>query len=70
MGGGGRVGYVGQGSFVIFLFWPSLGEHLFDPQLWTIFQSSLHTLQITFSFMLAFLKIAIKESLYVTWLQS
>ena len=38
-----------QIDFVSFL--PSLGEHLFDHHLWSLFQSSLHTLQITFFFM-------------------
>ena len=33
---------------LFFKCWPSFGD-LFDHHLWSIFQSSLHTLQITFS---------------------
>ena len=38
--------------FIYFLFWPSLGWHLFDHLLWSIFQSSLHILQMTIFHML------------------
>ena len=34
---------------LFFKCWPSIGENLFDHHLWSICQSSLHTLQITFS---------------------